>query len=172
MRYRTVSDTGCPIAMRASCCAPCPSVVPRPSATASPPTAGRAVSHSSRHGSRRPRRRAWTVISSAIGEWGRRRGVPWHAPERQRSPTSAFIRRRGPSSSRAQRAALRKWARPWSGGAAAWALLRARAVRPLLRARAVVNVLARMSKSPSTGGPSRGAIAHARCGAPLLLVGG
>ena len=119
--------------MRASCCAPCPSVVPRPSATASPPTAGRAVSHSSRHGSRRPRRRAWTVISSAIGEWGRRRGVPWHAPERQRSPTSAFIRRRGPSSSRAQRAALRKRVGLWSSGVAARAGCDQRALWPCSR---------------------------------------
>ena len=51
-------------------------------------------------------------------------------------------------------------------------LLRARARSTAAASYGSVDVLAHISKSPSAGGASCGAIAHARCGAPLLLVGG
>lgn len=101
----------------------------------------------------RPRtigRCAWAAKGSAFGDLGRAAG-------RRRGPSSAS-RRRGRST---RAAALCRRAGRWSGGAAAWAAA----------SYGSVDVPAHISKSPSAGGASCGAIAHARCGAPLLLVG-
>ena len=111
----------------------------------------------------RPRtigRCAWAAKGSALGDLGR-------APGRHRGPSSAS-RRRGRST---RAAALCRRAGPGAVGRP-HGLLRARARSTAATSYGSVDVLAHMSKSPSAGGASCGAIAHARCGAPLLLVGG
>ena len=111
----------------------------------------------------RPRtigRCAWAAKGSALGDLGR-------APGRRRGPSSAS-RRRGRST---RAAALCRRAGPWSGGAAAWAAA-SKGRSTAAASYGSVDVPAHISKSPSAGGASCGAIAHARCGAPLLLIGG
>ena len=111
----------------------------------------------------RPRtigRCAWAAKGSALSDLGR-------APGRHRGPSSAS-RRRGRST---RAAALCRGRGPGAVGRP-HGLLRARARSTAATSYGSVDVLAHMSKSPSAGGASCGAIAHARCGAPLLLVGG
>ena len=111
----------------------------------------------------RPRtigRCAWAAKGSALGDLGR-------APGRHRGPSSAS-RRRGRST---RAAALCRGRGPGAVGRP-HGLLRARARSTAATSYGSVDVLAHISKSPSAGGASCGAIAHARCGAPLLLVGG